>query len=787
MADQNTKAAIQYFDYQLLTKQSPGINDRYTDIINYMPVKLPYYNDSFKTNFTQSPNELPDSSYISLIKRLWFDRINIYNRNAWETNLVLDTSVNKRIFTDCVFLDWTRYMFAVYYDYSRMRIYKQIGVTENQSCGNDNLEDVSTWNFVNITKYWTHDYFPFSECLFDKFVITQFWKWKSKSSWVNWVVRNELMWDYLSIQTLFYDSVVGGVWATPWDYLCLYDGSLSTQINYIAANGISSIHSPIINNCLQMSSPFFWMYKVKVWEKTTSLSSSVVTDVVKNTSDTLSEDSSTQKRKVFWEYGDILSFVTADWIFMLNYSNVKPSESEFTYEWCTYFDTNFWANTAKYVISSLISHDNSMLYYDVKSWRIFWWLQWVSKFFFDIRNAYEFWQSYTDLVSISGVVLLIWWSIFSMIKPIQVGKWVVTFWWFVPLSTSVWYFSRDSFCIDDWVFYMINSRAKLFWRTFTSYYDVVTPAPKEIPIWYISDTTILAKWREDISLSVLAWDIYISISHNKIDNSQMKWNTKVLIYNSVCWLWYKWMISWVVIKWYKNNTWFGNNIYSFVGNKDYNSFTDSDQYFKTILKAQIWYESLNYTKTIAFTRTILWYNSYITKDKTIVKHNIDLWWWHRELMFWDLRRDDFVTNIMKLWKTWNTGSDFKNYPIWIAMIWGNWIWMVTPETRYLENEFNKFDSYTPVNDSYSNEKTDFMVSKMSTFQIDLNIPVDHITIEYITYGDNALEIAWVLAWYTIDNINHVRLSNNSTQQDSFDSWPSWEPLTPDSWNESEVA
>jgi hypothetical protein len=53
MADQNTKAAIQYYDYQLITKQAPGINDRYTDIINYMPMKIPYYNDSYKKDFSQ--------------------------------------------------------------------------------------------------------------------------------------------------------------------------------------------------------------------------------------------------------------------------------------------------------------------------------------------------------------------------------------------------------------------------------------------------------------------------------------------------------------------------------------------------------------------------------------------------------------------------------------------------------------------------------------------------------------------------------------------------------------
>lgn len=806
MADQNTQAAIQYLDYQLITKQSPWINDRYTDIINYMPVKIPYYNDSFKTLFTNwvyahnAPqlHELQDSAYISLIKRLWFQRIKLYHWNTAETDLIEETNNSERMFTDIKFLDWIRYMFAVSSDYTKMKIFKQISVTELEGCWNDSIEDVTSWHFVNITSYNWYDYFPFSKCLFDKFVTTQSWKWQVVCQWDHWIVRNELLWDYLSIQTLFYDSVLWTPCWWPWDYLMLYDWSLATQINYISATWISSTHTPTISNALLMSNPFFGMYKVKVGTRTTTVDSvwMITDDNTVNTSDTVSEESSEQKRKIFEDYWDVLSFVTADWIFLLNYSNTKPSESVFTYEWSTYYNTTNLTDPSRYIISSLEMHDDAMYYYDLKSGRLFWGLQWVSKFFFDTRNAYEFWRDYTDIVSVSWVLVMIWDWKMSMIKPKQVWEWIVTFSWFVPLSDRIWYFDKDSFCMEDWVLYVINSRWRLFWWTFTSYYDVVTPKPQEIQVWYISDLTVLRKWREWVSLDVESWDIYIHITHQeRIEtdesdpdyNIKLKWNTKEIIYNSWSQLRYKWMLCWVIIKWYKYDTWFGNNIYHFYWNKDFNSYTDTDEYYKTILKLQVWYESLNYTKTIAFSRTLLWYNSYITNNNTIIKHNIDLWWRHWELKNWDIWRDDYVTNIMKLWESGNTGTDFKNYPIWIAMSGWNWLWLITPEVRYLENEFSQRCTYPQTKDSSTDDKTTFTISKMSTFQINLNIPVDHMSIEYITYNDNALEIWWVLIWYTIDTINQVRISNESTLQDIWFSWPTWEPITPDSWNESQVA
>jgi hypothetical protein len=796
MADQMTKAAIQYFDYQLITKQSPWINDRYTDIINYMPVKIPYYNDSFKTDFTnwvynhnaRQNAELQDSSYISLVKRLWFRRVKLYNWDSWENNLIEDTNYNKRMFTDVKFLDWIRYMFAVYYDYSRMRIYKQITVTEREWCWNDSMEDVTSWHFVNITKYWSNNYFPYSKCLYDKFIITQFGRWKEKWSWTNWIVRNELYADLLSVQTIFYDTALWSIPAAAWDYLCIYSWSLATQINYVSANGISSVHTPLISNALLLQYPFFWMYKIKVWSTQRVLpeSSWVVQSQTLNNSTSDSEESLwLQSWKVFPDYWDVLSFVTSDWIFILTYSNTKPSESQFTYEWSTY---QLWGS--QYTISSLQIHNDAMYYYDINSWRLFWWLQWVSKFYFNVKNAFDFGKDYTDIVSVSWILVMIWDGKMSLINPKQLWEWIVTFTWFVPLSDRIWYFDKDSFCQEDWVFYVINSRWRLFWWTFSWYYDNVTPKPQEIPVWYMSDLTVLRKWRERVTLDVESSDIYISISHQEsIDesNTHIKWNTKLLILNSWSQLRYKWMLSWIIIKWYKYDTRFWNNIYDFYWNQDWNSYTNNHEYYKTILKAQVWYESLHYTKTIAFTRTLLWYNSYVTNNNTIIKHNIDLWWWHWEIMNGDVWRDDYITNIMKLRHTWNTGTDFKNYPIWLEMIWGNGQWFITPEIRYLKNEFDKWDMYHPVKDSTSDDRTSFTISKMSTFQTNINVPADHITIEYITYWDNALEIGWVLIWYTIDNINAIRFSNNSTLQDVLLSWPSWQALTPDSWNESGVA
>lgn len=740
------------------------VNARYQDIVNYEPIKMSFHNDSYKKKFKQSYGERSDSLYFSWIKRLGTDRIKLYNWDLAETGYDEEWFQSRYDITDAVFLDGARYLFAVSKDKTRMKIFKQCFVNQTNTCFNDSTEEVTEWVFLNITKYdyfdpntntiETRNYFPFSACLYDKFVVTDWAKGKIKDEWMTGVARNELIWE--NVQTFFYDSSNSPINASPGDFLLIYGGSLSSQVNKVSGIGYATW---TILDALLMENVFAWLSNVSVSGTTTTITDGNTSISALITYPT-SEDSSNQKYRVFSEYGDVLLFATSDWLFTLNYSEDKPSQSVFTSEGNTFYNTINNNLLAPFVISWLVDFTWQIIFFNSKNWTLYAGLSGIQKMYFDPRNTQTFGRDFTDIDELSGYLLMTWPEKMALMQPTFIGSGGVTFAQFQYLKKNTGYFNKWSWDIEDWVLHMVTSKnnyMKLALKIFTGWFQ---PEIVYEQCSYQSDLDMLVRGRNFVYLNVQDWDVKMFINNGT--------HSKVLLYDSYYSVWYKWMYFSIIMRWYKANAWLGNGLFNRVWYKDKDPEFDIFMDYPTLLK-YVFDENPWVLYMFNYIKFYLGYNSYITKDNTVIRMSTNIDWRYQETVYDSLWRTDYVHNIMKLYKTGNVDTVFKNYPIGIELSGGNGLWYINTDERFFDKEFIAWvqnESLTvPENDT--NPKTVFNISKFSNIEIPMGIAWNTLAVEFITKWGDRLEIGWVSPWFQSYNQSQTRMENVLTQSDFF--------------------
>ena len=352
-----------------------------------------YYNSGYRENLDHVPWEKSQRAKFWLIKMQWYQKIKLYRQanptninNPWE--LIVDNTQYE--ITDAVFVDWVRYLMAVYDDYTKMKIFKQINVNEIETCANSTYESWLVGNFVDISKYvyksdwWTEHtiyYYPFNKCCDPKFTVAAWWKWKKKQRGDLWFMKVELTGDHIFYY--FYDSNTP-INAGAWDFLYINEWWLSWQIVPLAWNTTIDW--------------FQWVETVFAW-----------TGV--NLNEWSNEWISTQHSWVLYEdYWDIINFVCADWLIHLNYSNTIPTETEITICWSMYSNTINLTYQPNFMISSMINFRplDSIALYDVIDWDIKYWLSGFLKFYFKASNQFYISKDFTDLVEFQDYIVMMW-------------------------------------------------------------------------------------------------------------------------------------------------------------------------------------------------------------------------------------------------------------------------------------------------------------------------------------------------------------------------------------------
>lgn len=722
---------VQYYDWRFVTNEG---NLVYQNIINCNLYKPPYFNDSFRNQFAQSPFDKWDKSQFFVNKREWFVRIPLVgpeNDTAdWDNPHVTDMKI----------VDWKRYFFVLNDVKTKMRIYKQVHVNDLSPCDNSCLNNISEWIIENMTSYNWKTYFPFKPCLYDRFVLTTHVKWKKVTSWTTWIARVN------RVGNEYFSSLINEDWsdinASAWDYIYITDGKWITW--YVVkvwgiAEDLPTGDMIIAPNAIMINGT--WVPGIDMSSPDGAPLDDVQIDKISYV--------------VYKDYWLTLHRVTSDGIFHWNYDNDDSATFEYTYAGDTYFNTNFNTTNNPKQIYSIIERWDSFSYLDWNT-GILWngWI-WLEKFsFLSSMNVVTNWL-YTRAIEYMWYLILMW--------PDNMGwftrdwsTWITKMW---SITDSNGYRSQWSFATCDGNFFLARKSQDFYQMWIQSSYS------NAIPVWFFTymnnflntDLWMLIRGIDQITLDV--WDNKFRIF---INNGW--WNTKLLIFDRYYNLRHKRYIQWCDMERMVDGVFLWRGVFSNIWSTDSgNPITQ----IVTMVWGDMWHTA---NKKIEFVKLPIWYNSYIESHLTWFSSTVTDGWWKYETIYGDLNRTDYINNLMRT----KVGPDLDNqalleianYPVWIEI--DNCIWTRAWIEKF--NTYNEFNSYIDywIDRSISSswdEETEFCLAKMGVIKIPLWQWWEVFTFEIVARGNNKVEFGWFFIGYQYSDIDITRLENVATLWD----------------------
>lgn len=728
---------IQYYDWRFVTNEG---NLVYNNIINCDLYKPPYFNDSFRNLFAQSPWDKWDKTQFFVNKRAGFKKMMMY---AWEQ----DTSDrdNPHV-TDMKVVDWKRYFFVLNDVKTKMRVYKQTGVNDLSPCDNSCLNSIEEWIITNITSYHWRNYFPFKPCLYDRFVLTTHVKGKKKCSWTEGIARVNLVGD------TYFSSIINEDWsdicANAWDYIYIDDGKWITW--YVVQ--VAGIAADLPTGSMVIAPNAIMINGTRV--PGINMAAADGTPLLDKTEDKISYI-------VYSNYWLVLNRVTSDGIFHRNYDEDTAASFECSYAGDTYFDTNFNTTQNPKTIYSIHSRWDSFSYLDWLTWVMGNGGIWRNKFSFTpAMNVVTQWL-YTRMVEYMGYLILVWpdniWYFTRDRSTDTTTMWLIT--------DSNWYRSQWSIATCDENFFLIRKSHDFYQMWLQSSYS------NSIPVWYFTymnnflntDLGMLIRWIDEVNLDVRDNKFRMFINNGT-------GNTKLLIFDRYYNLRHKRYIEWCDMDRMCDGVFLWRGVYSNSGD------TDDGHAITQIVTMTRWDQWHTANKKIEFVKLPIWYNSYIESHLTWFSSTVTDWWWKYETVYWDLNRTDYVSNLMKT-KIWpdldNQAIDEINiYPVGIDVhnCLGTRAWIKMFNTY---NEFNEYIAHGAAESisSDSNEEMDVCLAKMWVVKIPLGQRGEVFTFEIVARWNNRVEFGWFFIGYQYSDIDITRLENVATLWDlTTNSW-----------------
>ncbi len=760
------------YDNKLVGRWEIWINDVWHNIINYYPSSQSLLNNSYKTKIKLWQREASSQNFFALRKRPGFNSVKLYEWNQAEDDVIEQTDHNDWEFTDTVILDWYKYAFATTKDKSKMRIYKQIWVHQN-TCGNVSTKDINTWYWINITKYeyeynwttYTKDHFPFGKCIYDKFVIADWVKWKQIDDW--WcVLKTEVVWNEL-VHSFVSDWSIS---SSSWDYVFIYDWTYAWQVADVLQNNWSTW---IV---------WWWragMYNVWMPEVENVMWSWVdVIDIITKVKWSTEQTSTDHKYKIFKSYWPIINFATLDGIFHLHYNEGKPSTSVFTYNYFTHSVTNDWEIEPIKAITWFNHFDSNINFLENRKWIISSWLIWYNKFYFTSFNSKELGNDYTHIVNFQAYMILLWPSHTAVFKNVYRWDGVMDFAFF-ELSSKKWYFSKDSFDSDWSMLAIFTNTNKAYVLQLEYVWAITSESDLSVwftfnPVWsyqfseYVWERQNLDPDYEDVNLNYEDWEMRICVSPKYKDNNCV--GTKIYLSDLQMKFWYQWIINWEKINWYSSWMWYGESIYYLEWDKD------NWKYYPTVAWMFFWEQTLFSPKKIDYARLAIWSDSYITNWNT--KRLIDLYMEDRnkKFVYDQLWTTSYVQYIMKS-KDHGEWDVMFDLPIDMQVEWGNGVWIDNSKSPTIHNLISEFFDYNPESHWDSNIPNTINVNKYWILEAWIWMICSNIYTELITQWSDSIELLWMFVSSDYIELFASKPDNTVVIKDRSFSWPSNKTLT----------
>lgn len=755
----------QFFEFKLesdTTTESwslPFINDIFLDIINYDEVNPYYYNSWYKEKLDHVIEEKSQRAKFGLTKMLPYKKIKLWKRNMSTTpdpTLIEDTTVYD--ITDSVIVDGVRYLMATYHiswhnpptqmestDYNyeyRMKIFKQIHVTEFYTCANNDYESGDAWHFVDISRYeykdteWNTqviDYYPYNQCCDYKFTVAAWWKGKKKQSWHSGYMKVDKVGE--DIFYYFYDDNMS-INAAAGDFLYISEWWLSGQIV-----------------------PLSWSASVEGKDG--------VETIFPWTGVNLSEYDNFGKSAPHWwviyeTYGDIIHFSCADGIMHLNHTGIYPTETEITKCGSMLTNTNNRTNSPWFLISSMIHFRplDTIVLYDIKDGDIKYWLSGFLKFYFKASNQFYISNDFSDLVEFVDYIVILWPSksgvAYPYIDPNKPGVVKNMYreigWWYL----NRWSRSHDG---DN---FMLATTKGLWGLKLESWYAtesrfIITPTRSFQPWPFITDITHFKREMWDIcgmSMEEKQFKMFITNEQGTV-----VW-IKSIEHN------YRrqHILPWKRITNLKTNIYIGRWLYDRGGNEE----------IKTYLSFAFGDKSMMIPKQIHSLKMAIGRDSWITKGNTKLQISRTLSGRTYNMLFEDRDTAMWIQEMMNLKLSTNENSWFRTYPNEVEISSGEWHGKDDPYRQYNYNKIKAFNDFLPYDDAlpWSKPTTDFndqyQLANRANLHMDLWYMCDMITFKIITTWNNVLEFYWAQIWYHLTNEVGGSLDNSLVIKSSAD-------------------
>lgn len=728
---------IQYYDWRFVTNEG---NLVYNNIVNCDVYKPPYFNDSFRHLFAQSPFDKWDKTQFFVNKRRWFKKI-MFTAIEWDTS-----DRNNMHVTDMRVIDWKRYFFVLNDSKTKMRVYKQTNVNDLSPCDNSCLNDIEEGRIENMTSYKWRNYFPFSPCLYDRFVVTTHIKWKKKCSWTEGIVRVNRVW------TEYFSSIKNedgtDICAIAWDYIYIDNGKGITWYVVQVAGKAADLPTG----------------SMEIDPNAIMINGQRLPGIDMTAVDGTPLDNKTEDKISYIVYSDYwLTFhrVTSDGVFSWNYDEDTAATFEYSFVWDTYYYTDFNATRNPKQIYSLCARWDSLSYLDGKTW-VLWngWVWWNKFSFASSMNVVTHWL-YTRLMEYMWYLILVWPDNFWYFTRDR-WTWVTNMGNITDLNG---YRSQASFNTADENFFIIRKSHDFYQMWLQSSYSY------SVPVWYFTymnnylntDLWMLVRGIDDIVLDI--WDNKFRVFINNGTG-----NTKLLIFDRYYNLRHKRYITWCDVDRMCDGIYLGRWVYKNTG------LTDNGNPITQIVTMTRWDQGHTANKKVEFVKLPIGYNSYIESHLTWFTSTVtDGWRWY-ETTYWDLNRTDYVSNLMRT----KLSPDLDNQAIDEVNIYpvGMDVWSCSGARAGIKdfNTYNEFNEYLALWTDQSissdgNEETDMCVAKMGVIKIPLWQWGEVFTFELVARGNNKVEFGWFFLGYQYSDIDITRLENVATLWDlTTDSW-----------------
>lgn len=711
---------IQNFDAKFTKWEA---NVLYNNIINCITTKSPYFNNSFRTKFTQSPKEKWNDQQFFVTKRPWFIPVKLYTNNGSYQEETEEEWLKWRV-NDIEVVDWYRYFLIVNKDKTKVRLYKQVEVNNQSIASNETTADIDEWYIVMLKE------FPTRPDVEEKFLLTSYVKWKPRYESENWVAKLEKVEDrYFASMLVNNDNEkVNAEWG-----------------NYILT--LWTVWSGMVHvvwKQLKTDWNFQWWVELATSREPAI---AVVWDI--NRLNNL-------KYKVFEDYGLTLHFATSDGIVHRHHDEWEPSKCWYSMHGDTYFNTHDNNVNPQNVLYSLNNLNDSTAFLNQKGAVFIWW-QWYNKFMYTSLNIIQTNGIYNNMVEHMGWLLLLW--------PKWVGILLFDFEssqaQLYPLIENSWFFSKYWYWKQDMKFFYVRDTKDFYQMDIQFWYWNQKPA---VDLWYRNqflntDLEMLDSTDDRVDISFAGNNTYMFLN----DDSE---HSKILYYDIYHSIRHKRYTKWVKLTWYKHWVFFWQWIYKQWGT------TDAGNDITQICTMTFWDQTHSNVKKMMYMKIPLWYNSYITKN-TSYRVSALSDWFEQEIVHNKLWTTWYVSNLLKLHENQdvikNEEFTLRNYPIGIEL--RNAKGKKFEEASdTLSKEMNEYIDLEVPSQQLEQQDT-FTIAKMWSIKVMLWLDWNIFVSELIAKWSDRFEFWWFFLWFTYPDIDSTRTENIVTDWNlTWDSW-----------------